>query len=274
MKRMHFVILRDDDTCATTPPACLERIYRPFLERGMPVNLAVIPEVRTDVRTPDGVLEGYLTAGSVPDIPLAPIGLNRGLVDYIRSEPGYQISQHGCHHDVFEFGGSDRRELARRLDRGERRLREAGFMKLDAFVAPYDRMSRAAFIEVAARFDVISTGWFEIQRVPLRWWAPYAFKKLRRRQHWRAGGKYLLSHPGCLLSFHKPRSTMLDSVSRTVNGASLTVLVSHWWEFFRLGVPDDELIGVMHAVADGLASRDDVRVVTFGDVANGRVPFN
>jgi hypothetical protein len=55
---MHTVILRDDDTCAFTPRACLERLYRPFLQRGLPVNLAVIPEVRTDVRTPDGRLEG------------------------------------------------------------------------------------------------------------------------------------------------------------------------------------------------------------------------
>ena len=71
---MHYVILRDDDTCALTPPACLERIYRPFLGRGMPVNLATIPEVRTDVRIPDGRLEGYLTAGGAPGGPLAPIG--------------------------------------------------------------------------------------------------------------------------------------------------------------------------------------------------------
>jgi hypothetical protein len=36
---------------------------------------------------------------------------------------------------------------------------------------PYDRLSRTAFIEVAARFNVISTGWFEAGRVPMRWWA-------------------------------------------------------------------------------------------------------
>jgi hypothetical protein len=89
---MHYVILRDDDTCAFTPAACLERIYRPFLDRGMPVNLAAIPEVRTNVRTPDGRLEGYLTSGRGPDIPLAPIGLARELVDYIKSEPGYHLA--------------------------------------------------------------------------------------------------------------------------------------------------------------------------------------
>jgi len=76
---MHYVILRDDDTCAYTPAACLERLYRPLLDRGMPVNLATIPEVRTDVRTADGRLEGFLTAGSGPHVPIAPIGLAGGL---------------------------------------------------------------------------------------------------------------------------------------------------------------------------------------------------
>ena len=53
---MHYVIISDDDTFAFTPPACLERIYRPFLDMGMPVCLATIPEARMSVRTPDGLL--------------------------------------------------------------------------------------------------------------------------------------------------------------------------------------------------------------------------
>ena len=154
---MHYVIIRDDDTFAFTPPACLERIYRPFLDMGMPVCLATIPEARTNVRTPDGLLEGYLTSGGGRDVGLAPIGLGRGLVDYIQAEACYDVVQHGCHHDIFEFGGSDRQELARRLDRGARALHDAGFQKPHAFVAPYDRMSRAAFVEVSAS-PGISTG--------------------------------------------------------------------------------------------------------------------
>jgi len=241
---------------------------------GMPVCLATIPEARTSVRTPDGLLEGYLTSGSGPDVGLAPIGLGRGLVDYIQAEACYDVVQHGCHHDIFEFGGSDRRELARRLDRGARALSDAGFQKPHAFVAPYDRMSRGAFVEVGARFDVISTGWFEAGRVPARWWAAYALRKLGRQRHWRAGGCNLLSHPGCLLSYHRARAGMMDSVRDAIEGASLTVLVSHWWEFFRGGIPDDELIGTIHEVADWISSRSDIQVVTFSDVAGGRVPLN
>ena len=141
---MPTVILRDDDTCAFTPRACLERLYRPFLDRGLPVNLAVIPEVRTSVRTPDGRLEGFLTAGHGPTAPVAPIAGNGELVDYLHAEAGYHVVQHGCHHDYLEFGRTDRAELAQRLDHGANCLRAAGFGPPTAFVAPYDRMSRAA----------------------------------------------------------------------------------------------------------------------------------
>ena len=270
---MHYVAIRDDDTCAFTPPACLERIYRPFLGRGMPVNLAVIPEVRTDVRTPDGRPEEFLAGGGGPDAPLAPIGQARGLVDYVRGEPGYHVVQHGCHHDLFEFGDTNREELARRLDLGAGLLGEAGFARPVAFVAPYDRMSRAAYVEAAVRFPVISTGWFEARRLPRRWWPAFAAKKLGHRAHWRAGGSCMLSHPGCLLSYTRPRAGMLDSVRAAVEGASLTVLVMHWWEFFRGGTADEGLIDVAHGVASWLGSRPDIRVVSFGEVAAGRVPL-
>jgi hypothetical protein len=271
---MHYVILRDDDTCAFTPRACLERLYRPFLSRGLPVNLAVIPEVRTTVRTPDGKLEGFLTSGRGPATPLAPVEGNRELVDYLRAEPGYEIVQHGCHHDYFEFGDSNHAELVRRIEAGAGALREAGLPRPVAFVAPYDRLSRAAYCEVAARFGVISTGWFEAGRVPLRWWPAYALKKLRRRPHWRVGRAALLSHPGCLLSYHRPYADMLASVQRAVGSARLTVLVTHWWEYFREGAPDEAFIGALHEVAAWLESRKDIRVVTFRDVASGEISVN
>ena len=73
---MHYVILRDDDTCALTPVECVETLYRPFLDRGLPVNLAVIPNVSTAARRPNGQREGFLqfgTGGSTPYIPIGQI---------------------------------------------------------------------------------------------------------------------------------------------------------------------------------------------------------
>ena len=57
---MKYVIIRDDDTNALTPIECLETLYRPFLERSLSVNLATIPNVRSDVFLPNGNLKGSL----------------------------------------------------------------------------------------------------------------------------------------------------------------------------------------------------------------------
>ena len=74
-KNMHYVILRDDDTCALTPVECLEALYRPFLDRGLPVNLATIPNVCTEAHRPNGQREGFLQFNHGTTTPFLPIGL-------------------------------------------------------------------------------------------------------------------------------------------------------------------------------------------------------
>jgi hypothetical protein len=272
---MRTVILRDDDTNAFTPVECLEKLYRPFLARGLPVNLAVIPEVRADVRVPDGRLEGFLTVGrGAGGAALVPLAENAALTAYLRTNPGLHVVQHGCHHDYFEFDCTDRLEVVRRLDRGAQRLREAGFADVAAFVAPHDKLSREAYEEVARRFSVVSTGWFEWRRLPPTWWPQYVGKKISRRPHWRVGGTQLLSHPGCLLSYARPLDTMLENVKRAIAQSEVTVLVTHWWEYFRDGRTDENFIRVLHAVANHLAAQPDVRVVSFAELTetHRRVP--
>lgn len=271
---MRYVIVRDDDTSGVTPVECLEHLYRPFLDRGLPVNLAVIPEVHTDIRVPGGRREGFLAAGMPAEQTSVPLADNRELTDYLRGEPGYHIVQHGCHHEYFEFDRSDSPEIGRRLDYGARRLKEAGFEQPATFVAPYDRLSRAAYAEVSKRFQVVSTGWFEAGRLPVRWWPPYLATKLRKRPHWKAGRTILLSHPGCLLSFHRSYANMEQTVEKAVQARQLTVLVTHWWEYFRGGTADTAFISVLHRVAEWLASQPDIEVTTFEAVAAGRVPLS
>lgn len=264
---MRTIILRDDDTNALTPPSCLETLYRPFLVRGLPVNLATIPEVRTDARTPAGVREGFLSRARVPAGTYAPLAENHALTDYLHANPGFNIVQHGCHHDPFEFDISDRSEIVRRVDRGRQRLHEAGFHGIPAFVAPHDKLSRVAYEEVARRFAVISTGWFEWRRIPAAWRPRYLVRRLLRRPHWCAGGTQLLSHPGCMLSPSHPPETILPLIKRTIARQELTVIVTHWWEYFRNGHADVPFIRALHATADYLASNRDVRVISFAELA-------
>jgi hypothetical protein len=272
---MRYVILRDDDTNALTPMSCLERLYRPFLDRGLPVNLAVIPEVRTDARRPDGQLEGFLSVGQRTQSQSKTMRMeeNPDLVAYLQANDGFHVAQHGCFHDCFEFDQLDRPAAIRLAELGAQRLREAGFTAPRTFVAPHDKVSRASLLAIARRFDVLSAGWFELGRQPRAWLPRYLWKKIRGAPHWRVGRTAMLSHPGCLLSYMRPTETILDAVKRQVEKQRLTVLVTHWWEYFRNGTPNRAFIDVLHETADYLATAPDLCVVSFDELADGRVPL-
>ena len=271
---MHYVILRDDDTNALTPIASLERLYRPFLDRGLPVNLAVIPEVRLDSRRPDGRIEGFLPAGHRPVEGTRRIAENPALVAYLWANPGYHIAQHGCFHDCFEFDQVNEEAATDLMVRGALRLREAGFKRPRAFVAPHDRFSREGLVAAARRFEVVSTGWFELGRQPRAWLPHYAWKKACRAPHWRVGRTTLLSHPGCLLSRSRATESILPAIRRQVEGQRLTVLVTHWWEYFEANAPLPDFINVLHATAEYLATTPGVKVISFGELAAGGAPLN
>jgi hypothetical protein len=268
---MHYVILRDDDTNALTPVECLERLYRPFLRHHLPVNLAVIPRVRTDATRADGVPEGFVFARGAKPAPSVPIVNNGPLIQYLHNEPGFHIAQHGYHHSLYEFESESAVDVEHRLKHGEELLTAAGFRTPKTFVAPYDRFSRVSMKKVANRFRVLSTGWFEMRRLPVSWWPRYALNKMLKRPHWRVGHTLLLSHPGCLLSYNRPYDTILDLVKRSVKSRRLTVLVTHWWEYFREGKSDDAFINVLHQTAEWLGAERDIKMISFDDVANGAV---
>lgn len=271
---MRYVILRDDDTNALTPVDCLEQLYRPFLNRNLPVNLAVIPNVATNTTLPDGRLEGFLLARNGTREETLPIGSNAELVRYLKSNPGFQIVQHGFRHNYFEFDRVSADEVEDRLEQGTRFLMDAGFAEPTTFVAPYDKLSRDSLRAVAKRFPVLSTGWFELRRLPVAWWPNYFSKKVCKAPHWRVGQTILLSHPGCLLSCHREYDGMLQSVIDSVNSRQLTVLVTHWWEYFRDGKADERFIHFLHQTADYLASQSDIRVIAFSDLIRSRLPLN
>jgi hypothetical protein len=153
-------------------------------------------------------------------------------------------------------------------------LLDAGFSRPKTFVAPYDKFSRAALRETAHRFRVVSSGWYELARVPLPWWPRYAWKKFRAAPHWRIGRTLLLSHPGCLLSCFRPYENILETIRAHIERQHVTVLVTHWWEYFREQTPDEAFIGLLHETADYFARRKDIKVISFSDLVTSQMPLN
>jgi hypothetical protein len=275
---MKWVIIRDDDTNAFTPVECLERLYRPFLDRGLAVNLATIPNVSTRAKYADGRSELFLLWNGESKAATVPIGENIELVDYLLTNPLYHIVQHGCRHESVdtnhEFDHDDGLIVRSRLDEGTRLLMQAGFRKPTTFVAPYDRLSTVSLRAAAERFRVVSTGWYEWRRLPFEWWPNYALKKARGAAHWRVGQTTLLSHPGCHLSYHRSYDAIPEAIRQSIDSQQLTVLVTHWWEYFRDKKPDDRLIDVLHQTAHYLASRKDVQVISFDDLLYKQISLN
>ena len=67
---------------------------------------------------------------------------------------------------------------------------------------------------------------------------------------------------------------MLNAIQEAVGQRQLTVLVTHWWEYFRKGRPDDSFIAVLHATAAWLASQPDIRVIAFDDLLTVNAAFD
>jgi peptidoglycan/xylan/chitin deacetylase (PgdA/CDA1 family) len=193
---------------------------------------------------------------------MVPIGSNQPLVEHLRAHPGYHIAQHGYNHEFIrgdcEFEHHHRQDLALRLEQGSALLAEAGFAPPEAFVAPYDRFTRTSFEEVAKRFRVISTAWLELGRLPVSWWPQYVWNKAARRTHWEIGKTVLLTHPRCYLSFRRPYGTMLEEIKQSIASR----------------YPDEAFIGILHQLADYLGEAEDIRVLSFQDVARKSVPLN
>jgi hypothetical protein len=56
---------------------------------------------------------------------------------------------------------------------------------------------------------------------------------------------------------------MFEKVKAAVASRPLTVLVTHWWEYFRDRQPDEPLIDILHRVAEWLGKRPDIKVRPF-----------
>ncbi len=271
---MKYVVLRDDDTHALTPVNYLEQLYRPFLDRGMSVGLATIPHVDTRITLANGQAELYLRVKNELGEGRIPIGRNKPLVDYLRANPGFEILQHGCHHNFHEFACEDPSVIIEKLEEGNKLLLEAGFEKPTTFVAPHDRFSRVGLHEVAKRFRVISAFWFELRKLSPLWWPNYAFKKFFSMAHWQVGNLKLLTHPGSLVTHTYAYDSILPRIKENIARRKLTVIMTHWWEFYRENRPDDALIDVLHQIANYLATDPNVKMVSFRDIADGKVPLN
>ena len=66
----------------------------------------------------------------------------------------------------------------------------------------------------------------------------------------------------------------MSSIVEQLNKRRLTVLVTHWWEYFRDGKPDEHFIAHLHETADYLAKQPDLKVISFSELLTEKIPLN
>ena len=67
---------------------------------------------------------------------------------------------------------------------------------------------------------------------------------------------------------------MLETIKAHIQQHQLTVLVTHWWEYFREGEPDNPFIAVLHSLAEYLQQQAELKVISFSELARANVPLN
>lgn len=259
-----MIVLRDDDANATTDPERLERTYAPLLERGIPINFAVIPRASLDVKDPDGQAEGFLDV--VPDgaDSYAELTADSPIAAWFRAhedlaEPLLHGLTHERYRDGTEFGALAGQEAAERIDEGREILTGALGRAPTGFVAPWDTVSKAAIVAAVRALDVVSTGWVSPARLPVSAWPAHFAERLRKSAVIPVDRGWILRHAGCRII----GGTDPNQVARIVDDLSrqprVSVLVLHHWHFWG----DDEAAQphpVVNALARALDGRNVVTV--------------
>lgn len=264
MSASKTIFIRDDDTSFFTPPAHLERIYGKLWEAGVPVNLAVIPVPRSDVRVLHR--EGQPFDPSIPkqfrgqsrEFPLwENLPLCQFLSDKVKKGL-VEICLHGYDHGYHEFDQESPKTVAQKLDAGKRELRRAmPLARIKSFVAPYDRISPTAFELVTERGFHVATNTATLANTQYAHLTANHMCVMENGKHLYAGDEYFFSH-------HSTPSSCEALAMQRLEENDLLIVTNHYWTFFYDwdGEWHDMLAAWDHFV-EKMLSLPDVRFSTF-----------
>ncbi len=239
---MTLYLIRDDDSNATTDPTRLERGYLPLLDAGLPINLAVVPEVRLDTLAPGGQREEFLSPSRPVSSARATLERETPLAEWLRAHRGQVgVMMHGLSHERrrggTEFGALSRSEAVRVMVRGLDVLERALGVCPRGFVAPWDAFSRESLHAATSEFDLVSTGYVDRVRLAPGYWASHVVERISRAGVVAAGRGWVVRHPGCVFTADTRPADVGGILSRISADALICVIVLHHWMFWAEETP-------------------------------------
>jgi len=224
------IIIRDDDTSFYTTPNHLEAVYGRLWAAGMPVCLAVVPNVAADVQVMDregqpfdpGIPVGY--RGRAGTFPLTENPEMCHFLNDLAREGLVEICHHGYMHTHNEFLTPDVEKIMQKLTDGYGILKDAlPDATIRTFIAPYDQISRPALQAIFDfGYDVCSlteslTGILETGRM-------CQYTTHQSRQVF-ACDEYLFTH-------RDDPDGGLQIARRYLESEDLLIITNHYWMFF------------------------------------------
>lgn len=267
---MPTVIIRDDDTSFFTSPWHLERIYGRLWAAGLPICIAVVPQVFADARV-------YWSDGN-PHDPSIPPGFqgisrhyaladNRELCAFLNQLAGaglVEICLHGHSHTFHEFITHDSALIHSKLEAGADMLRRAIPAALvETFVPPYDRISPIALEALVAAGYHICTRSHNL--APLPTWPQirgFAAERIADRRTLFVCDDYIFTHKRAPAeSLHMARSALACN--------ELAIICNHYWMFSHpwRAQPNPADMAAWNALLDELLAADDCELSTFSEYA-------
>ncbi len=265
MKTIYF---RDDDISFFTHPDKLDRIYGRLWENNIPVNLAVIPMPRGDVRVLHR--DGHPFDPGIPvelrgqsrEFPLMGNGLLCNFLNMMAQKRLIEVCLHGYHHLYHEFDDESPKIVASKLDAGKRELRQAlPNAIIDTFISPYDRISPTAFEMISARSYNIATNTSTLNNTDFETMKAHELRTMDTGKQVYTGDDYFFSH-------HRAPQDCIDLALKQLHENDTVMVTNHYWTFFYdWGAEWHEMLNAWDQFVDELLRLPDVQFKMFSDPA-------
>jgi len=261
---MKTIYIRDDDTSYFTPPEKLERLYSRLWAADIPINLAVVPFPRGDVRVLNRTGPPY-----DPSIPpyyrghrySFPLDKNSDICNFLTEKVAQnlvEVCQHGYTHAYHEFDNPKRTEVEQMAGLGQSILARAlPEIEIKTFIAPYDRLSNTAFDYVVEQGFHICTNTRSLNGTAYEGSGAYTQHTLPTGRNLVVGDEYIFSH-------HHVPADCLKMALHALEENDVLVLTNHYWAFFYDWLPIwEDMLAAWDQFVDQLLALDDVQFKTF-----------
>jgi len=273
---MKYILIRDDDLNYHTTIEELTGVYSYLFDNHIPINFATIPAVNTSAITSSS----DFGAGTYePFIPKEVAGVNRewaidengALIAYLRNIKNAEFLLHGYAHfgipPAYEFENDDKNVIMDKLAKGKEILQRAFGQIPSTFVAPQDKYSPAAFKIIKENFEIFSLGWIDKTRIGTKLKVKYNWMKLTKNNYIKEGGMAIFEHPGCLFSKFKSTEETMKQLDHYIEQHKITIIVTHHWEFYEEGRPNQKLIDAFVSKIKALHQSSKYQFITFSQLA-------